>query len=80
MPTPATGRWPAGTPNWPAWPSSWGTTGKRAYEEHANPPGPYHLFRLDLHEVVLTSLHPDGDRIVIETWRPGQPLQRTERR
>jgi hypothetical protein len=54
--------------------------GKRAYEEHASPPEPYHLFRLDLHEVVLTSLHPEGDRMVIETWRPDRPLQRFERR
>lgn len=54
--------------------------GKLAYEEQANPPKPYHLFRLDLHEVVLTSLHPDGDRLVIETWRPGGPVRRTERR
>jgi hypothetical protein len=53
--------------------------GKRAYEEEASPPKPYHLFRLDLHEVVLTSLHPEGDSLVIETWRPGQPLVRTER-
>lgn len=49
-------------------------------EEHADPPGPYHLFRLDLHEVVLTSLHPKGDCLVIETWRPGQPVARVERR
>jgi hypothetical protein len=57
-----------------------GDDGKRAYEEHADPPGPYPLFRLDLHEVVLTSLHPEGDRLVIETWRPGQELSRIERR
>ena len=67
-----------------------GDDGKRAYEEqraneeHANeerasPPEPYHLFRLDLAEVVLTSLHPDGDRLVIETWRPGGPPARVER-
>jgi hypothetical protein len=29
--------------------------------------------------VVLTSLHPDGDRLVIETWHPGHPLQRVDR-
>ena len=43
------------------------------------PPGPMHLFRLQLSEVVLTSLHPDGDRLVIELWRPGQGVERTER-
>ncbi len=57
-----------------------GDDGKRAYEEHANPPEPYHLFRLELAEAVLTSLHPEGDRLVIETWRPGQGVARTERR
>ena len=64
-----------------------GDEDKRAYsggdagggEEDRGPPGPYHLFRLDLHEAVLTSLHPDGDRLVIETWRPGRPVQRVER-
>jgi hypothetical protein len=49
------------------------------YVDEVAPPGPFHLFRLDLDEVVLTSLHPDGDRIVIETWRPGTPLSRVER-
>jgi hypothetical protein len=43
------------------------------------PPGPMHLFRLQLTEVVVTSLHPDGDRLVIELWRPGQGVKRTER-
>ncbi len=43
------------------------------------PPGPFHLFRLLLTEVVLTALHPDGDRLVIETWRPGQGIHRVER-
>ncbi len=38
-----------------------------------------HLFRLDLRDVVLTSLHPDGDRLVIELWRPGEPVKRIER-
>jgi hypothetical protein len=45
----------------------------------APPPEPFHLFRLHLDEAVLTSLHPDGDRLVIETWRPGGPPGRVER-
>ncbi len=44
-----------------------------------SPPGPSHLFRLRLGEAVLTSLHPDGDRLVIETWRPGEGIVRKER-
>ncbi len=51
-----------------------------AFADSEEPPGPFHLFRLGLTEVVLTSLHPDGDRLVIETWRPGRPLARVERR
>jgi hypothetical protein len=39
----------------------------------------HHVFRLQLDEAVLTSLHPDGDRIVIESWRPGQGVVRRER-
>lgn len=42
--------------------------------------GTSHLFLLDVHEVVLTTLHPDGDRLVIEVWRPGVGVQRIERR
>lgn len=39
-----------------------------------------HVFHLDVREVVLTSVHTDGDRLVIEWWRPGQEVVRTERR
>jgi hypothetical protein len=49
------------------------------FVDDATPPTPLHLFRLDLTEVVLTSMHPDGDRLVIESWRPGEGLRRIER-
>lgn len=42
--------------------------------------GESHLFRLDIQEAVRTSLHPDGDRLVIEVWRPGRDVRRIERR
>jgi hypothetical protein len=42
--------------------------------------GTSHLFRLDVREVVLTSVHPDGDRLVIESWRPEEGYRRVERR
>lgn len=42
--------------------------------------GSSHLFRLDVREVVLTSIHPDGDRLVIESWRPDEGVSRAERR
>ena len=50
-----------------------------AFVDEVTPPEPFHLFRLGIDEVVLTSLHPDGDRLVIETWRPGAGVQRVER-
>lgn len=37
------------------------------------------MFRADLDEVVLTRLTDAGDRLLIEVWRPGQPLRRIER-
>lgn len=44
------------------------------------PPGPFHLFRLDLEQVTLTCVHPDGDRLRIETWHPGRLISVVERR
>jgi hypothetical protein len=50
-------------------------------EKHngGGPPGPSHLFRLDLSEVSVLSMNEAGDAIVIEIWRPGQPIRRIER-
>jgi len=42
------------------------------------PPGA-RVFRLLVGEVVLTSLHPDGDRLVIESWHVGTGHRRRER-
>lgn len=41
------------------------------------PPGPFHLFRAELTEVVRT--YVADDELVIETWHPGHPT-RTRRR
>jgi hypothetical protein len=49
------------------------------YADEQTPPGSFHLFRLHLAEAVLTSVHPDGDRLVIESWRPGDGVVRRER-
>jgi len=46
----------------------------------ANPAAPSHRFRLLLTEVVLTGVHPDGDRLLIQTWRPGAGVRVVERR
>jgi hypothetical protein len=39
-----------------------------------------HFFALLLDQVVLTGLHPDGDRLVIRSWRPGRGVAVVERR
>ncbi|MFE4328262.1 pyridoxamine 5'-phosphate oxidase family protein [Streptomyces sp. NPDC056831] len=46
--------------------------------EEVKPPEPFHLFRVELTEVVRTGLE-GGDTLVIQVWRPGHPL-RTFRR
>jgi Pyridoxamine 5'-phosphate oxidase len=43
------------------------------------PPGPYHLFRAEVIEVVLTRLGEPADHLVIEFWREGRGVQRIER-
>jgi hypothetical protein len=36
-------------------------------------------FRIDISEAVLTHLNDAGDRLVIESWRPGKGVRRLER-
>lgn len=46
----------------------------------AEPPsGGAHLFRAEISEAVLVGLNERRDRLVVEWWRPGEPLQRLER-
>lgn len=49
----------------------------RRYTDDRHPPEPFHLFRVDLREAVLTSV--EKDVLVVELWRPGRPVRRTER-
>jgi hypothetical protein len=44
------------------------------------PPGPSHLFRADITEVVLTRVGDPPDHLVIESWHEGRGLRRVERR
>ena len=44
------------------------------------PPGPFHLFRLDLRRVTVTAIGEPADHLVIETWTPSAGLRRIERR
>jgi hypothetical protein len=36
-------------------------------------------FRIDITEAVLTHLNEAGDRLVVESWRPGKGSKRLER-
>ncbi|SDK74201.1 pyridoxamine 5'-phosphate oxidase family protein [Streptomyces indicus] len=49
------------------------------YVGEVQPPDPdaFHLFRVELTEVVRTSI--EDDRLVIEVWRPGAGVRRTSR-
>lgn len=40
-------------------------------------PGPFHLFRIELSEAVLTTV--EGDELVISRWAPGEPVRRFAR-
>jgi hypothetical protein len=53
---------------------------RRSNETGEIPPGPFHLFRVDLTELVLTSLGDPPDHLVIESWHPREGLRRVERR
>jgi hypothetical protein len=41
------------------------------------PPGPFHLFRIDVTE--LADLRPAGDHLLIRSWRPGQAVREVKR-
>jgi hypothetical protein len=43
------------------------------------PPGENHLFRLDIHRVVLTEVDPEADQLTVQVWRPGHEILRMVR-
>jgi len=43
------------------------------------PPGPWHMFRADIAELVVTGLGDPPDRLVIESWHVGRGVTRRER-
>ncbi|MEU5096740.1 pyridoxamine 5'-phosphate oxidase family protein [Streptomyces sp. NPDC020996] len=51
---------------------------KAAYVKEVEPPEPFHLFRTELTEVVRTYVEADT-YLVVEVWKPGEPV-RTLRR
>jgi general stress protein 26 len=55
--------------------------GEERAEKGQDPPEPFHLFRVEVDEIVLTTLGGDPpDHLVIETWRDRRGTTRVERR
>jgi hypothetical protein len=52
---------------------------KARYVAEAEPPQPFHLFRTELTEVVRTRVE-DDTYLVVEIWKPGEPLRTIKRR
>jgi hypothetical protein len=52
----------------------------RLAEFGPEPGEPFHLFRVDLTEAVLTRVGDPPDHLVIEFWHAGQGLRRVERK
>jgi hypothetical protein len=68
---------PEGQPT--GWPGEAKVAGRAVLVERPDGETSGEMFRADLEEVVLTRLTEAGDRLLIEVWRPGQPLRRVER-
>jgi hypothetical protein len=52
---------------------------KRAIVGGEAPPGPLHLFRCDLTELVVVRLGEPADHLVIESWHKGRGVSRLRR-
>jgi hypothetical protein len=51
---------------------------KSAYVKEVEPPQPFHLFRAELTEVVRTYVE-DDKYLVLQVWKPGEPLRTIKR-
>jgi hypothetical protein len=56
--------------------------GKAAFRGAADevPDGDFELFRIDLTEVSVVRLSDERDHLLVDVWRPGEPVRTTERR
>ncbi|MCM3886567.1 pyridoxamine 5'-phosphate oxidase family protein [Frankia sp. R82] len=50
------------------------------FAEEVTPPEPFDLFRVELTEIVRTSVDEAAQEIILESWRPGYPAIRVQRR
>ena len=51
---------------------------KARYVEEVEPPQPFHLFRTELTEVVRTYVE-DDKYLVVQVWKPGEPVRTIKR-
>ncbi|MEV6171061.1 pyridoxamine 5'-phosphate oxidase family protein [Streptomyces sp. NPDC051954] len=51
---------------------------KAKYTEEVEPPEPFHLFRTELTEVARTYVE-DDKYLVVEVWKPGEPVRTIKR-
>lgn len=51
---------------------------KAGYSEEVEPPEPFHLFRTELTEVVRTFVE-DDTYLVVQVWKPGEPVRTLKR-
>lgn len=61
-------------------PSTWRGEAKIAGRAVETPRGEGHWFRVDISEVVLTTVGTPADHLVIESWHPDRGYSRVERR
>jgi hypothetical protein len=52
-----------------------GEPGKEAVRTDIEPPEPFHLFRLDLRDVVLTEVDHEANALHTHLWRPGEGVR-----
>ncbi|MFF9153074.1 pyridoxamine 5'-phosphate oxidase family protein [Streptomyces sp. NPDC014846] len=55
-----------------------GAATKAWYVEEAEPPQPFHLFRTEVTEVVLTRVE-DETYLVVQVWKPGEAVRTLKR-
>ena len=54
------------------------TETRARYAEEVEPPEPFHLFRTELTEVVRTYIE-DEKYLVVQVWKPGEPVRTLKR-
>ncbi|GGW83859.1 pyridoxamine 5'-phosphate oxidase [Streptomyces malachitofuscus] len=54
------------------------TATRARYAEEVEPPEPFHLFRTELTEVVRTYVE-DEKYLVVQVWKPGEPVRALKR-